>query len=57
VTPKQVVRKAAEKMLKLWGLSMDEEEVRGTARLRVKRESLSGPVDGGASSTGETPQV
>ena len=57
MTPKQVVRKAAEKMLKLWGLSMDEEVVRGTARLRVKRESLSGPVDGGASSTGETPQV
>jgi hypothetical protein len=57
VTPKQAVRKAAEKMLKRWGLSMEEEEVRGTARLRVKRESLSGPVDGGASSTGETPQV
>jgi len=42
VTPKLAVRKAAEKMLKRWGLSMEEEEVRGTARLRVKRECLSG---------------
>jgi hypothetical protein len=57
VTPKQAVRKAAEKMLKWWGLSMEEEEVRETVRLRVKRESLSGPVDGGASSRGETPHV
>jgi hypothetical protein len=57
VTPKLAVRKAAEKMLKRWGLSMEEEEVRGTARLRVKRESLSGPVDGGAASRGETPHV
>jgi hypothetical protein len=57
VTPKLAVRKAAGKMLKRWGLSMEEEEVRGTARLRVKRESLSGPVDAGASSRGETPHV
>jgi hypothetical protein len=52
-----MVRKGVEKMLKRWGLSMEEEEVRGTARLRVKRESLSGPVDAGASSRGETPHV
>jgi hypothetical protein len=52
-----MVRKGVEKMLKRWGLSMEEEEVRGTARLRVKRKSLSGPVDGGAASRGETPQV
>ena len=57
MTPKLAVRKAAEKMLKRWGLSMEEEEVRGTARLRVKRERLSGPVCRGELAGRETSPV